>query len=190
MNPAHLQRLVAENLVFLKQLTTLLETVSSADYQRLIQGRHSLGRHLRHIVDHYQALLAALAISGSDRLDYETRAREQRLEQSPEAGLQALARIRQTLEQLSHEQLTGPLQMAYPCAAGPTPDDPVLSVSTTAERELVFLTSHTVHHMALIGLLAPHLEMALPDTFGVHPSTLRHWARQSPVGTRQTAEVQ
>ncbi len=33
--------------------------------------------------------------------------------------------------------------------------------------------------MAIIGLLAEQLGLALPDSFGVHPSTLRHWRREA-----------
>lgn len=45
-------------------------------------------------------------------------------------------------------------------------------------RELAFLTSQTIHHMAIIGLLAEQQGIPLAEDFGVHPSTLRHWQRE------------
>lgn len=193
MKPDHLQRLVAENKVFLHQLEALLARVSAAEYRRLVHDRHSLGRHLRHIAEHYEALLNAVSNSDVPALNYEERARDPALEDSPEAGRSALSIIGSALDDLTRTELPDSLPMVYPCTAGPdasvaNPQDSPLPVTTTVERELVFLASHTVHHMALIGLLAPHIGIRLPQAFGVHPSTLRHWARQQPGHHPETAE--
>jgi len=52
-------------------------------------------------------------------------------------------------------------------------------VSTSVERELVFLASHTIHHMAIIGMLAEQAGMEVSSDFGVHPSTLRYLEKQA-----------
>jgi len=43
----------------------------------------------------------------------------------------------------------------------------------------VFLASHTIHHMAIIGMLAEQAGVEVGAEFGVHPSTLRYLQRQA-----------
>ena len=50
---------------------------------------------------------------------------------------------------------------------------------STVRRELQFLLSHTVHHFALIAVLLERFSIAVPDDFGIAPSTLKHWQAQS-----------
>ncbi len=170
--PPCLDTLVEENRWSLQQLEAFLAVLSPAQYRYAFdaEGKQTLGRHLRHILDHYQALLEG---GGAGRIDYETRDRDPGLEREPARALQRLSEIRDGLERLTEHSST-PLQLTYPVEEGGVS----LSLTTSLARELAFLTSHTVHHMALLGLLAQQLGVALPDAFGVHPSTLRHWRRQ------------
>jgi hypothetical protein len=41
-------------------------------------------------------------------------------------------------------------------------------------RELAFVLSHTVHHNALIAVMALTLGVSIPDRFGYAPSTIAH----------------
>jgi hypothetical protein len=49
---------------------------------------------------------------------------------------------------------------------------PMVSMSTLA-RELAFVLNHTIHHQAMIGLLASMHGHAVPDGFGFAASTPR-----------------
>nr|WP_298249163.1 hypothetical protein [uncultured Halomonas sp.] len=171
--------LVEENRCSLYQLESLLVAVSPTAYRRGFdaEARQTLGRHVRHILDHYQALLNGVDVAC---IDYEARVREPDLEQDPAVARERLGQIREGLTRLG-EYATASLQVRYPVdEAGDS-----LSLTTSLARELAFLTSHTVHHMALLQVLARQLEMKLPADFGVHPSTLRHWRRQA----RETASA-
>lgn len=170
--PPCLDTLVEENRGSLQQLEAFLAVLSPAQYRHAFdaEGKQTLGRHLRHILDHYQALLEG---GGSGRIDYETRDRDPDLEREPARALERLSEIRDGLARLTEHSST-PLQLTYPVEEGGVS----LSLTTSLARELAFLTSHTVHHMALLGLLAQQLGVELPEVFGVHPSTLRHWRRQ------------
>ncbi|AFP29100.1 hypothetical protein MRBBS_0162 [Marinobacter sp. BSs20148] len=53
------------------------------------------------------------------------------------------------------------------------------TVKTSVERELVFLASHTIHHTAIIGMLAEQAGVKVSSDFGVHPSTLRYLEGQA-----------
>ncbi|MGO3769404.1 hypothetical protein ACTXK8_02710 [Vreelandella alkaliphila] len=177
--------LIEENIQALEQLATLLQRTPEAIYQRLLcnQLTQSLGKHVRHILEHYQTLLEALAYSDKQKaFDYEQRQREAALENNPNY---ALARVRtlqaelQTCSSVPHDTL---LTLQYPVEeiASTKPSLAVTSLPLTSSlgRELAFLTSHSIHHMALLRLLCEQLNIALPSDIGIHPSTQRFWEKQ------------
>jgi len=45
---------------------------------------------------------------------------------------------------------------------------------STIQRELQFLSSHTVHHFAIVAMILKIQGFETPDTFGVAPSTLKY----------------
>ncbi|MDX5376002.1 MAG: hypothetical protein LPK08_00570 [Halomonas sp.] len=170
---ACLDSLIEENRLALYQLQAFLERLTPALYRYTFgpTGRQSLGKHVRHILDHYDALLVG-AEAGS--IDYENRRRDERLETEPELAVARVAEICAALPGLeAHRSAT--LQLRYPVegASGS------LALTSSLPRELAFLTSHTVHHMALLGMMAESHGVDLPVHFGVHPSTLRFWQQSA-----------
>jgi uncharacterized damage-inducible protein DinB len=169
------EELIEENLQALLQLEHFVAELSPEHYRQVFgaQGRHTLGKHVRHIIDHYDALLDENVLSGDARLDYEHRQRDSALEQSPSLATVHLASIRKRLGAMKETPPRNSIRIAYPAM------ESTLELDSSPGRELAFLTSHTIHHMAIIGLLAESVGIVLPDTFGVHPSTLRHWVHQA-----------
>jgi uncharacterized damage-inducible protein DinB len=49
----------------------------------------------------------------------------------------------------------------------------MLTGMSTLARELAFVLNHTIHHQAMIGLLASLHGCDVPDGFGYAPSTPR-----------------
>ncbi|RCV91187.1 DinB family protein [Halomonas montanilacus] len=162
--------LIEENLLALSQLEEFVDALTPEQYRHNFghDGRHTLGKHIRHIIDHYNALLSSL---DDAVIDYEDRHRDERLEQWPQQAAHRLIDIKAALTALVGHCPTACLSLNYPLGAG------VQVLDTSLARELAFLTSHTIHHMAILGLLAEQLGFTLPEAFGVHPSTLRHWQR-------------
>ncbi|WP_275288871.1 DinB family protein [Halomonas elongata] len=180
---APLAGLVVENRLALSQLREFIEDLTPTDYCCSLGsgGRHSIGRHLRHIIDHYDALLSG-AMGG--RVDYERRRREVTLEQWPAEARARLEDIDMCLARLGGAPPSEELSIDYPVDGS---DCQVLASSLA--RELAFLTSHTIHHMAILGLLAESLDIGLPATFGVHPSTLRHWEQSARPQADKRSEI-
>lgn len=173
--------LVEENRQVLDQLCDFLEGLAPEAYASPLGGNtaQSLGKHVRHIIDHYDALLAAVP---GGRLDYEHRRREARLECSPREARRRLRGIATALEALGTRPGDTALTLDYPLDGGRR-----RCLATGLGRELAFLTSHTVHHMALLGLLAEGLGLTLPEPLGIHPSTRRHREEQARCQQRQRA---
>ena len=168
--------LIEENLLALSQLRHFVGDLAPAHYRRAFghHGRHTLGKHVRHIIDHYDALLSGLEADG-DTVDYERRRRDEFLEQWPHQAARRLAELETVLAAAIDRYPPVRLGQTYHLGDG------ALVLETSLARELAFLTSHTIHHMAILGLLAEQIGIALPEAFGVHPSTLRHWQREAAV---------
>ncbi|MBT2771411.1 hypothetical protein J7J47_04085 [Halomonas sp. ISL-60] len=183
MSASLIPPLIDENVQTLNQLNQLLGSVSTQDYQRPLGAKatQTLGKHVRHIIEHYQTLLDACAASPeSATFDYEQRQREAVLETQPSCAQSRVEALQAGLSALAAMPHNTPLTLSYPVETGVAISEMnnALPLPTTLGRELAFLTSHSIHHMALLGLLCAQLDIVLPTHFGVHPSTLRYWAQQ------------
>jgi hypothetical protein len=126
-----------------------------------------VGAHLRHIVEHYEALLGTVA--GTAPIDYDRRARDRELERCP-----ALARQRLTALQ---QRLAGDLLLDTPLQVrgrGGLAGEFEFAVGSTLGRELVFVASHAVHHYALLQTHCAANGVELPADFGKAPATVAH----------------
>jgi len=169
-----MNHLAEENVQVLEQLVELVGGMSAAHYQQPFgqQGQQTIGKHVRHIVDHYEAFLRHTHAETPQVVNYEQRRREALLETAPDIARDRLHKLCYDLQQLDRTDLRQAVQVEYPTDRGTS------SLSSSVGRELTFLTSHAIHHMAIIGLLAEQLDLKLGPHFGVAPATLRHWQQQ------------
>lgn len=125
-----------------------------------------VGAHLRHVVEHYEALVHGLPLGV---IDYDGRPRDRRLEASPELAQDRLLGLRRVLGQWTPDMLERPVQVL---GQGGITGDFDFCVISSVGRELTFLASHAVHHFAL---LAEHLRrhgVPVPAHFGRAPGTV------------------
>ena len=170
MNSDARDHLIAENTHFLEQLERTLIDLPAETYCRS-EGpfaRGGIGKHVRHVLEFYGALLSGAPV------DYDARKRDPDLETVPQA---AVERIRSTAGQLGALGSVEPnghgpdSPLTVVCAPG---DGEAQTTTSTVERELQFLSSHTVHHLAIIAIIMQYLGIEVPADFGVAPSTLAH----------------
>ncbi len=121
----------------------------------------SIGQHLRHCIEHYEELFRALHEDST--ANYESRPRDPQLEQDPGLARTRIGSLRKALAKLAPGRRGLRVRDQGP---GPAADSSI-------ERELQFLASHTVHHFALIALIARRAGLPVPVDFGMAPSTLR-----------------
>ena len=131
-----------------------------------------VGSQLRHCIDFYSCFLQGLE---NGRVDYTRRERDPRLETDRTHAMDALERLIARLERITPRDADAGLQVRTdPTSEAGRPD----WCPSTVARELQFLLSHTIHHYALIVTLLKLQGVDLGaefSTFGVAPSTLRHW---------------
>jgi len=141
------------NSNWLDQAQTLLERLDGGAYA-------CIGRHMRHILEFYECFLDGLP---SGRVDYDARRRDSLVESSQSV---ACARIRLLRERLQELAGNGEFTLL-------TRSDGAEACSTVA-RELLALSSHTVHHFAIIAITLRTHGVAPDPSFGVAPSTLAY----------------
>ncbi|MEO7793340.1 MAG: hypothetical protein ABIV06_01090 [Thermoanaerobaculia bacterium] len=165
---------IAANLHCLAQAIELLGRLPERAFAST-EERHArtVGPHLRHVLDHYSAFIGGLP---DFRVDYDTREREARLESEIEFASDRMRQISAELTLVEADLLDLPIQIRLESGGM----DSEQWSHSTVRRELQFLLSHTVHHFALIAVLLERFEIAVPDDFGIAPSTLRYWQDQAP----------
>jgi len=151
----------------LDELSELVTSLSDPQFVQKPVGvvPSSVGAHVRHCLDHVQALLQSLR---SGTLDYDRRERGTSVESNRR---DAIERIELLACELSHLELAAcekPLQVSLMMTVDGLP---VLATSSVG-RELAFVLSHTIHHNAIIGAMVKTLGAPLPEQFGYAPSTL------------------
>jgi hypothetical protein len=141
---------------------------------------YPVGAHLRHVVEHYEALLFP-AVPGV--VDYDARARDRDLERSPAVAMQRLQALRRALAHDAAGSLTTAVQVHGQGGLG---GEFHFSVPSTIGRELVFVASHAIHHFALLQAHCTQHGVPTGETFGKAPGTVAHERAQR----REPAAVQ
>lgn len=121
---------------------------------------HPVGPHFRHCLEHVTCFLDGVE---NRVIEYDGRAREEVLERDPDAFLKALDEARQGIEAIDLDILNEEVTIVQT----PSLDSPPVRLQSTIERELVFLSSHTIHHIALIKHICKGSGVDLPDGTGL-----------------------
>ena len=154
-----------------ERMLLVTRTVSPAQYGARWKEHNGIGPHMRHAFEHLAALM-----DGRDLgvVSYDGRERNAALERDPVAFSEAMDRVVGWASTLTPEMLDVPLSV---CQI-PRVDAPEARSASTLRRELLFLTSHTIHHLAIVAMLAELQGVDLPADLGVAYSTTTHEHQQ------------
>ncbi len=161
---------VAGCLASVERCLAFLDHLSQDLYTTPTTHNSPIGSHMRHCVDHFLCFF-----KGWDArlVDYDARDRDPRLEGD-------LAYCRAALESI-HSRVAAldaiDMQEALCIQTAPAPGVDPRPVRTCLERELLFLSSHTIHHIAIMKLIAEQVGAVVPEDIGVAYSTASHRAR-------------
>jgi hypothetical protein len=167
----------------LEQCAAFVREIPDAAYAAeatTVQGG-TIGKHLRHVLDHYAAALDAsgLDAAASDphppEIDYDHRERDVPMESSRAAALARLGAVRARIESIDGAPscaavLDTPVRVRVMVAG----DGAETSLRSTLGRELAFATHHAVHHQAMMKTIAGEFGIQAAPDFGRAPSTLCH----------------
>ena len=174
--PSRQSALIEINVRWLRQALRLVGSLDDTAYSTTPRGLapHRAGAHLRHILEFYRCFLDGLEFS---HIDYDARRRDETIEYSREAAAAAIRSIIRELEtsrDLRQERIIW-VRMedaeANAIRAG--------FMESSISRELQVLSSHTVHHFALIAITLRMHGVEIDPDFGMAPSTLRYLASKT-----------
>lgn len=173
LQPCENQRLLAFNQALLVQ-ASMLAAAFTEPARPGFSGM--VGPHLRHLIEHYEALL--LRKPGA-WVDYDRRARDAQLEASPALAQQRLLALQQHLAAWSAERLDAALWVR---GRGGLAGEFEFTVASSAGRELAFLGSHSVHHFAILKAHCLQHGIALDADFGKAPATVAYERARADAG--------
>ena len=163
-------RIIAAAIDLLEQGESLLASVDAMAYGQRAQAvfNASIGGHYRHCLDHFSCLLQG---ASSGLVDYDHRARDRRLEDDPHFALQAtrqlLSELRGVDPEVLNDSVVARCEVSYEPGHSP-------ATHSSLGREWVYAIAHGIHHYAMISVIARLQNVALPENFGIAPSTVAH----------------
>lgn len=154
----------------IEQAIDLLNELSPREYQTVLTPHFSgsIGAHMRHVIDHFLALQQGV-IDGA--VDYNVRHRHNTVEQFPQSALEVLNRLKKWISSLDTQACEQPLSVTSEIDVQETRS---VTCNSTLERELVFVSSHAIHHYALIRIMCSMQNKDIPALFGYAPATVTH----------------
>lgn len=150
----------------IEQCDQILTIVSQENFTDGSNGSSSIGAHTRHILDRFHCFFAGL---GDASIDYDARKRDPEIEQNLQAATFAVASIARRITQLRESPFGNELISVRESVL---PSSPAVDISSTVERELMGLITHSIHHLAIIALLAKSFGHQMDSDFGKAPSTI------------------
>ena len=150
----------------LREMRTLVERLDDIEYAMPAPGRSSggIGGHVRHCLDHVNALLAAI---DTDVCAYDRRARGTDVETDRRAAMRAISELIDRVTMLDPASLERMVDVEIQLDHSGT----MTTARSTFGRELAFVMNHTVHHNAIVAQLLHLLGVSMGARFGLAPAT-------------------
>lgn len=159
----------------LQQCAQVISAISAEHYRTAPQRHSSIGAHVRHGVEHFQQLFAGIE---SGEINYDHRERDLSLEQDFSQFTRQHNLLLLQLAALQNQPLDRPISILQAPGKGVQ----TRPVASSIERELLFCSSHFMHHLAMMRLIAELHGIRLPSEIGLAYSTANHLAAQQGQG--------
>jgi len=162
------------NIKHLRDLISVLKQLDNPCYTTVNQYfRSSIGAHIRHVIEHYQEFLHGI---DNKYINYDKRKRQLALEHNPDLAIEAINALIVAFENMSKVRMQDTQVTVFheTCDSSEEEHDAPSFLS----RELLFLHSHLVHHLAIIEMILRFLQVKVQFNIGVAPSTLKYLKAQ------------
>lgn len=159
-----MRKLIKANAEVLEQFRQLLATVGRHQYAEapaLVD--YGVGRHLRHVLDHYHALRAGLE---SGTVDYDLRDRDSAVESDFDLACEAIQNWQQWLHSCDASERLLNVKSEISLT-----ETQYAIVESTVQREFCYVAAHSTHHLAYASLIARMLGADIDTAVGLAPAT-------------------
>ncbi|KAJ2830643.1 hypothetical protein IWW50_000138 [Coemansia erecta] len=166
---------------YMHHLSGIIGKLDDAQYtqgSKALPGS-TIGKHVRHVLDHFALLFAALARAQAPGdniqhplgpVDYAHRERNPFTESTVNGGQSSIASTIVAVKQLRQHEAEIP---RFITISDTMPGGAVASFMSTVDRELWFCIHHMIHHNAIIASLMFELGLDPPTEFAYAPSTIK-----------------
>ena len=155
-----------------EQLINLIEQCAE-HFDLTINERSTIGAHARHVIDHLHAIQNGLK---DGQINYNIRSRGQAMETDPQQALVALNRFLAWLDEANLDDVAIPVVTEVSISQQQS-----VQADSSLHRELAYVISHTVHHLAHATLLLKTIGIDTDPALGIAPATATHLREQSQV---------
>jgi uncharacterized damage-inducible protein DinB len=156
----------------LQQIVSVIEVVQSLNSIKkdYLYIECNLGKHVRHICDHFLALKHGM---NTKLVDYNRRNRGTDVETKSGVALSQLQDLITWIElcesRLSSHQMNQDIQVYSEIDCLQTQN---MTFKSSVAREFLYLINHTIHHAAHISLIASQHNVEIPLNTGMAPCTM------------------
>jgi hypothetical protein len=150
----------------LENAISVMNAIDDLTFRRVVSGS-SVGQQFRHVLDVVNRLLEGAKIG---RIDFSNRRRDTRVETDREFAIAQFEHALFRGNGLSN--ISGNTMVSVRSEV-----DPAVWLVSSLGREVEYVTSHSIHHYALIAEKLATLGIRVADSFGVAPSTLEYRER-------------
>jgi len=159
--------MINSQIEILEQARLYLKSITNEEYVEIITPNFisSAGSHVRHIIDHYQAVISGVE---NGIIDYDLRLRGSKVEENPQLALEKFDEIEAWMSNLTESDLNQTISLSTEIS---TSTKKVQVVQTSLARELIFVGSHAVHHYAMITQISFAQSANANTAFGIAPAT-------------------
>lgn len=133
----------------------------------------SIGEHLRHILDLFFALINEPNVGV---VDYDHRRRGASVETKLDVGISELTQVKTWLQQLDSSRLDASITILSEATIS---SQKVCEMASSLRRELLFVASHTIHHLAIIKVITTHCDIETSEHLGYAPATATYLRGQA-----------
>jgi hypothetical protein len=157
----------------LQQVQYLIESCDEQRYnQPCIHSESGVGRHVRHILDHFLALQDGL---DKNLIDYNKRHHDSSIEDNPAIALALIFKLQNWFIKSDQALADRTIKVESEISVSHQEN---MCFTSTINRELCYLINHTLHHVAYAKLVAKSLDIKLDDSIGIAPSTASYLRQQ------------
>lgn len=125
----------------------------------------TLGKHARHVVDHFEAIVEGLRTGGV--IDYDSRDRDTEVETDRAMAVARIERLRESLA-IAGGSMASPVRIRVMVSAEGAHSE----LDSNVAREVFFATHHAIHHHAMMKAIAEECGVRCFEGFGTAPSTI------------------
>ena len=149
----------------IEQTRSLLEALVKHEAGPEIYSGAGIGKHVRHIVDHFLVFRDGLA---SGCIDYNCRNRESEMERKIFIACNALDDLEKWIASTDQLDEDRPVTIISEVSCETTVN---VEINSNVMRELHYVAYHSIHHLAYCTLLARQHDVELDSSIGIAPGT-------------------